>query len=153
MLRSDDGIHWTVEALNTGGSAGWGWRNLKDDDAMTNIRYALENDEPIILLRVLPNLDWNELTTEETAAAMRMLPEAAVSDEPGYADGKDQLYRDLYMLWGLKRADGAYAELYLDGPDSILARQRHVDPEAFDAALAEMDDATQRLVRLSKQSW
>lgn len=153
VLRSDDGIHWTVEALNTGGSAGWGWRNLKDDDAMTNIRYALENDEPIILLRVLPNLDWNELTTEETAAAMRMLPEAAVSDEPGYADGKDQLYRDLYMLWGLKRADGAYAELYLDGPDSILARQRHVDPEAFDAALAEMDDATQRLVRLSKQSW
>ena len=153
VMRSDDGIHWTVEALNSGGSGGWGWRNLRDDDTMDNIRYAIEIGSDIILLRFLPNMDWNELSSEETAAVMRMLQEAAVSDEPGYADRKDQLFRDLYMLWGLKRADGAYAELYLDGPDSILARQHQADPAAFDAALAEMDEATQTLVRLDKQTW
>ena len=153
VMRSDDGIHWTVEALNSGGSGGWGWRNLRDDDTMDNIRYAIEIGSDIMLLRFLPNMDWNELSSEETAAVMRMLQEAAVSDEPGYADRKDQLFRDLYMLWGLKRADGAYAELYLDGPDSILARQHQADPAAFDAALAEMDEATQTLVRLDKQTW
>ena len=148
VLVSDDGLHWTVETLNSGGSAGWGWRELRDSEGTAaNIRFAIETNESTILLRYLPNLDWNDLTAEETAAAMQMLEDAAVSKEPVYADGRDQLYRDLYMLWGLKRADGAFAELYLDGPESILARQQRADPAAFAAALAEMDARMQTLVR------
>ena len=147
VLVSDDGVHWTVEALNSGGSAGWGWRNRTDDNATENVRYALENDEPIILLRFLPNLDWSELSDEETARTMEMLQDAALADGSGTYGENEQLYRDLYMLWGFKRSDGAYAELYLDGPYSILARQYRADPETFLAALAEMDDATQALVR------
>ena len=147
VLVSDDGVHWTVEALNSGGSAGWGWRNRTDDNAMENVRYALENDEPIILLRFLPNLDWSKLSDEETARTMEMLQDAALADGSGTYGENEQLYRDLYMLWGLKRADGAYAELYLDGPYSILARQYRADPTVFLSALAEMDEAPQTLVR------
>ena len=154
VLRSDDGVHWTVEGMNTGGSAGWGWRELRDSEyAKSVLKTALEQREIYALLRYLPNLDWNELSGEEIRAAMELLRSAAVSDEPEYMNGQDQFIRDLYMLWGAKRADGAYAEMYLDGPNCILARQRQADPEAFAAALAEMDAQTQSLVQISMREW
>ncbi len=148
VLVSDDGVHFTVESLNTGGSAGWGWRELRDSERTgENIRYALENREPDILLHYLPNLNWSDLSDGEQRIAMELLRAAAVSEDPAYLNGQDQLIRDLYMLWGLKRADGAYAELYLDGPESILARQQRADPAAFAEALNEIDARTQALVR------
>ena len=152
VLRSDDGVLWTVESMNSGGSGGWGFRVLADNEQTAGyIRFALESGDARLLLRFLPNLNWDELSGKETQTAMALLQSAAVSDEPAYYDGQDQLIRDLYMLWGLKRADGAFAEMYLDGPDSILARQRSADPEAFALALAEMDPYTQALVRQGLQ--
>ena len=59
----------------------------------------------------------------------------------------DQLYRDLYMLWGFQNTDGAYAALFLDGEESIFAIQYRADPQTFLSALSEMDPATQRPVR------
>ncbi len=148
VLVSDDGVHFTVESLNSGGSAGWGFRELYDSErTKENIRYALENREPDILLHYLPNLNWSELSGGELKTAMELLRSAAVSEDPSYLDGQDQMIRDLYMLWGLKRSDGAIAELYLDGPESILARQRRADPDAFAAALNGIDARTQALVR------
>lgn len=148
VLQSNDGIHWVVEGLNTGGSAGWGFRELYDSErTRENIRYALENKESDILLHYLPNLNWSELSGGELKTAMELLRSAAVSEDPSYLDGQDQMIRDLYMLWGLKRADGAFAELYLDGPESILARQQRADPDAFAAALNGIDTRTQALVR------
>ena len=149
VLVSDDGVHFTVEGMNSGGSAGWGWRELRDTDFAKGVLHtALEQREPYALLRYLPNMNWGELTDEEERTAMELLCSAAISDDPAYLEGRDQLFRDLYMLWGLKRSDGAFAELYLDGPESILARQRRADPDAFAAALREMDAQTQALVRL-----
>lgn len=154
VLVSDDGVHWTVEGLNTGGSAGWGFRTLVDSERTeAELRHALEIKEPIILLRLLPNMDWDKLSGEEIKTAMELLQAAAVSDDPAYLNGQDQLIRDLYMLWGVKRADGAYAEIYLDGPDCILDRQRRADQEVFEAALAEMDAVTQQKVKLAMQYW
>lgn len=154
VLESDDGVHWAVVGMNSGGSAGWGWRELRDTEYAKGVLHtALEQREMDALLRYLPNMDWGKLTDEEQRTAMELVLSAAVSDEPSYANGQDQLIRDLYMLWGTKRADGAFAELYLDGPDCVLARQMRADPEAFAAALVEMDAPTQALVRHSMQDW
>ena len=154
VLRSDDGVHWTVEGMNTGGSAGWGWRELRDTEYAKGVLHtALEQREIYALLRYLPNMDWGELTDAEQRTAMELLLSAAVSDDPAYANGQDQLVRDLYILSGSKRADGAFSELYLDGPDCILARQRRADPKAFAAALKEMDAQTVQRVERMMRDW
>ena len=154
VLRSDDGVHWTVESLNSGGTAGWGFRHLPltEGDYMTSVLpYLFSGDDiyGLTLLQFLPNLDWPSLTAEQFNTVSERLRAAAVKTPELDLGADDQLIRDLYMLWGMKNADGAYAELFLDWPDSLLARQYRADPDAFLAALGEMDAQTQRNVRLS----
>ena len=164
VLRSDDGARWTVEALNTGGSTGWGFRHLplEGGDYMTaTIPYILSGyrqngnaaEYGTYLLQFLPNLDWEVLSADQFNDAAEMLRAAALKpEEPDFGEN-DQLYRDLYMLWGLKRVDGFYAELFLDGPESLLATQYLADKNTFEKALAQMDDFTQRTVRGAIETW
>ena len=157
VLVSDDDVHWTVESLNTGGTGGWGYRHLPraDEDyymreilpyILSSLRQGAFGAETN-LIQFVPNLDWSRLSAEEFNAAAAGLRAAAVKTEELDFGENDQLYRDLYMLWGFKNADGAYAELFLDGPDSPLATQYRADPETFERALTEMDAHTRDTVR------
>ncbi len=118
-------------------------------DTRRETEYALSGADTygINLLRALPNLDWTQLSSEQFNALAALLRGAALKSEELSLGENDQLYRDLYMLWGFKNTDGAYAELFLDGPDSPLAIQQRADPETFAAALAEMDAQTQDTVQ------
>ena len=149
VLISDDGVRWTVEALNSGGSGGWGYRTRDSVDVQQEIAYALGDEDRygIHLLRYLPNLDWTQLSAAEFNRVAEKLRTAAVKTDELQLGENDQRIRDLYMLWGLKTTDGAYAALFLDGPDAMLAVQYRADPDTFMAALSEMDEATQTLVR------
>ena len=149
VLRSDDGVHWTVEALNSGGSGGWGYRTRSSVNTQAEIEYALGDDDRygIHLLRYLPNLDWTKLSAAQFNKVSERLRAAALKTDELDLGENDQLYRDLYMLWGFQNTDGAYAALFLDGEESIFAIQYRADPQTFLSALSEMDPATQRPVR------
>ena len=151
VLKSDDGVHWTLESLNSGGAGGWGYRSRDSVETQTEIAYALSGKDPygVHLLRYLPNLHWPELSAAQFNTVSERLRAAALKTPEVDGGEHDQLYRDLYMLWGFKNADGAYAALFLDGPDSPLAVQYRADPETFLAALAEMDAQTRKTVRLA----
>jgi len=155
VLVSDDDVHWTVESLNSGGSGGWGYRTRESVDTSQEIAYALSDEDTygIHLLRFLPNLDWSRLSAQEFRTAAEKLRNAALKTDELDLGADDQLYRDLYMLWGFRNADGAYAELFADSPDSPLAIQYRNDPETFLAALSEMDAQTQDTVRRCIELW
>ena len=161
VLVSDDDVHWTVEAMNSGGSGGWGYRRLPgaDDHTQETLSYILSSlrqgsyGAELHLLLFAPNLDWERLSEEEFHAAVEGLRAAAVKTEDLDFGESDQLYRDLYMLWGAKNTDGAYAELFLDGPESLLGIQYRADPETFERALAEMDARMQETVRRASKEW
>ena len=162
-LVSDDDVHWRVESLNSGGGDGWGCRQLFSGPGGTKggwtvdmtLAYVLEGEDPhgIALLQFAPNLNWSAMDEGQFSAVTERLRLAAQTEpEPDY--GPDfRLWCDLYMLWGMKNTDGAYAELFLDGPESLLALSYRTDPETFEAALAEMDEQTQATVRASMRTW
>lgn len=151
VLRSDDGVRWTVEALNSGGSGGWGYRTRSSVDTQAEIDYALSDEDKygIHLLRFLPNLDWTQLSADQFNKVSARLRAAALKTDELDLGPDEQLIRDLYMLWGFRNTDGAYAALFLDGADAIFAIQYRADPDSFRTALAEMDAQTQQTVRLA----